>query len=70
MKKLKCRLIDYHPLIKIAPVKQEQVFDRPAIWLFHDVITEEQIDRMKYLAGPKVRLVKHFSENEKIVFFY
>lgn len=54
MKKLKCRLVDYHPLLKIAPIKEELVFDRPPIWLYHDVITEEQIDRIKYLAGPKV----------------
>lgn len=59
MRKLKCRLVDHHPLLKIAPVKEEQVFDRPPIWLYHDVITEEQIDRMKYLAGPKVRIVKN-----------
>lgn len=43
-------------MLKIAPVKEEQMFDNPAIWLYHDVITEKQIQRMKYLAEPKVRL--------------
>ena len=42
-------------MLKIAPVKEEQMFDNPAIWLYHDVITEKQIQRMKYLAEPKVR---------------
>ena len=56
MSKLKCRYVAYHPFLKIAPVKEEQMFDNPPIWLFHDVITEQQVQRMKYLAGPKVRL--------------
>jgi len=55
LSKLKCRYIHYHPMLKIAPVKEEQMFDNPAIWLYHDVITEKQIQRMKYLAEPKLR---------------
>ena len=40
--------------MRIAPVKEELVFDQPPIWLYHDVITESQVERMKSLAEPKV----------------
>lgn len=52
---LKCRYINYHPLIRIAPVKEEILYDDPMIWLYHDVITEKQIEVMKVLALPKVK---------------
>ena len=52
--KLKCRYIHYEPWLIIAPVKEEQVFDDPPIWVYHNVITEKQIETMKQLAKPKV----------------
>ena len=52
--KLKCRYIHYAPALFIAPVKEEQVFDDPPIWVYHNVITEKQIETMKQLAKPKV----------------
>lgn len=55
MSKLKCRYVNNHPLIKIAPVKEELVYDDPPIWLYHDVITEKQIQIMKKLALPKLK---------------
>lgn len=54
-KKLYCRYGDYHPMLKIAPVKEELVNDDPAIWLYHDIITEKQIQIMKELAMPKLK---------------
>jgi prolyl 4-hydroxylase len=54
MSKLKCRYINYHPFLYIAPVKEEIVFDDPKMWLYHDVITDKQIETMKRLAFPKV----------------
>jgi hypothetical protein len=53
--KLKCRYIGYHPLLKIAPVKEELVYDEPPIWVYHDVITDKQIDIMKNLAFPRLK---------------
>ena len=54
--KLHCRYItNDHAYLLIGPVKQEQVFDAPAIWLFHDVITDSQIEIMKALALPKLK---------------
>ena len=38
----------------IAPVKEEIVFDNPTIWVYHDVVTDKQIETFKKLGGPKV----------------
>jgi prolyl 4-hydroxylase len=54
IKNLKCRYVNHSPLLRIAPVKEEQVFDVPAIWVYHDVITEKQIELMKAMGSPKV----------------
>lgn len=54
-KNLFCRYATYHPMLKIAPVKEELVNDNPKIWLFHDIITEKQIEIMKELAMPKLK---------------
>ncbi len=56
MSKLKCRYINYHSFLYIAPVKEEIVFDNPTIWLYHDVITDKQVDTFKKHAYPKVIL--------------
>lgn len=55
LSKLKCRYLNQDPLIRISPVKEEQVYDDPPIWIFHDVITDKQIEEMKTLASFKVR---------------
>ena len=39
----------------IGPIKQEEVFDKPQIWVYYDVITDNQIEILKKLAFPKVR---------------
>lgn len=54
-KLLKCRYLNDKPMLYIAPVKEEQVFYDPAIWIYHDVITESQIQLMKRLATPKLK---------------
>ena len=47
-------MINYHPSLLIAPVKEEQLFDNPSIWIYHDTITEKQIEKFKQLASQKV----------------
>ncbi len=54
LSKLKCRYVDHNPLLVIAPVKEEQLYDKPAIYMFHDVITDQEIELMKFLGTPKV----------------
>jgi hypothetical protein len=53
--KLSCRYHhNNHPYLIIQPVKQEQLIDRPAIFLFHDVVSDSDINRIKQLAEPLV----------------
>ena len=60
MSKLNCRYINYHPFLYIAPIKEEIVFDNPTIWLYHDVITDKQVETFKTFAYPKV-FILYFS---------
>jgi prolyl 4-hydroxylase len=53
--KLACRYVHHHPFLRIAPVKEELVYDDPPIWLFYDVITDRQIEILKSLAFPKLK---------------
>lgn len=53
--KFTCRYISYSPFLRIAPVKEELVHDDPKIWLYHDVVTEKQVQMMKDLASPKLK---------------
>ena len=68
LSKLKCRYItNSNPFLLIGPVKQEEMFDNPAIWVFHDVVTDSQIELMKTLALPKVIRKNNFHFGE--IFF-
>ncbi|CAF0977447.1 unnamed protein product [Adineta ricciae] len=54
--KLFCRYRhNNHPLLILRPVKEEQVLDQPAIFLFHDVISDAEIAEIKSLASPKLQ---------------
>ena len=58
LSKLKCSYVtNENPFLIIGPIKQEEVFDTPKIWIFYDVITEEKINLMKKLALPKVSFI-------------
>ncbi|CAF1329145.1 unnamed protein product [Adineta ricciae] len=53
--KLFCRYRhNNHPLLILRPVKEEQVLDQPAIFLFHDVVSDAEIAEIKSLASPKI----------------
>ncbi len=54
MRKLKCKYVDHNPLLLIGPVKEEQLYDKPAIYMYHDIITDQQVELMKHLGTPKV----------------
>ena len=40
----------------MQPVKEEQILDEPAVYLFHDIINDKGIDEIKALAMPRVRI--------------
>ncbi|KAL2101730.1 hypothetical protein ACEWY4_003491 [Coilia grayii] len=54
--RLSCRYYDNnrHPRYLIGPVKQEDEWDRPHIVRFHDIISEEEIAKVKQLAKPRL----------------
>lgn len=43
-----------NPYYLLQPVKREEVFKAPKIVMFHDVVTDKEIEIIKYLAQPKV----------------
>ncbi|CAL1270717.1 unnamed protein product [Larinioides sclopetarius] len=55
-KNLKC---DYftngHPYYILQPVKREIVFKAPKIFIFHDIVTNKEIEVVKYLAQPRLK---------------
>ena len=61
-KNLKCRYINYHPFLYIAPVKEELLHENPHIWLYHDVITDKQIAYIKNLSSEAVHFnfISHY----------
>ena len=61
MAKLKCRLDDRgDSFLKLQPVKIEEMHSEPDIWLFHDVISQNEMKIVRDLAAPIVRnILKH-----------
>lgn len=43
-----------HPFYIIGPVKQEDEWDRPRIIRYHQIITEQEIEKVKELSKPRV----------------
>ncbi|CAM4974843.1 unnamed protein product [Rotaria socialis] len=54
-----------HPYIILRPVKEEKVLDEPAIFLFHDVVSDSDIEKIKALAVPGLQraLVRNAATN-------
>jgi prolyl 4-hydroxylase len=53
--KLFCRYRhNNHPYLILQPIKEEQILDHPAIYLFHDVVSNSDVEQIKSLALPKV----------------
>ena len=56
--KLFCRYsYGQHPYLTIAPYKEEDVFLKPRILLYHEVLSDKEISTIKELATPRVSLV-------------
>ena len=43
-----------NPRLVFAPIKTEVAFLEPKIYIFHDLISDREIERLKELASPKV----------------
>ncbi|CAB3248041.1 unnamed protein product [Arctia plantaginis] len=56
--RLTCRyLTENHPFLKIAPFKIETVYINPDVIIFHDVLSDGEINSMKELAKPRLSSV-------------
>uniref|UniRef100_A0AAQ4PSB7 Prolyl 4-hydroxylase subunit alpha-1 n=1 Tax=Gasterosteus aculeatus aculeatus TaxID=481459 RepID=A0AAQ4PSB7_GASAC len=55
--RLFCRYYDnkHNPMYVLAPVKQQDEWDRPYIVRFIDIISDKEIERVKQLAKPRLR---------------
>ena len=63
---MSCRyFFGVHPFMKIAPVKEEEVFLEPRLVLYHDVITDNELEVVRKLATPRVSV-----QNLMIFFYY
>ena len=52
---LKCRYQNYgHPLLMIAPAKEEVIFDRPKLIMFREMLTDKEMKIIKGMAAPRV----------------
>ena len=51
---LYCRYINYDYQLLIGPIKEELINEDPPIWIYHDVISDKQIEMMKTLAMSNV----------------
>ena len=52
---LRCRYVtNTVPYFFIQPIKMEEALMNPKIVIYHDVITDEEIDTLKKLSQPRV----------------
>ncbi|CAH1246423.1 P4HA1 [Branchiostoma lanceolatum] len=56
-KHLKCRYFtnNNHPRLLLAPQRLEQVFDKPKMWIFHNILTDPEMEVIKKIAQPRLR---------------
>jgi len=53
---LRCRYVtNNNPFLLLAPVKEEEVFLKPRLVVYHDVISEEEMETVKRLSKPKFK---------------
>ena len=54
--KLTCRYYHgYHPFLKIAPVKEEELYLDPRIVMYYDIVTQEEYETVKNIAKPRFK---------------
>ena len=59
--KLTCQYSKVHPYFYLRPLKEEIMFLKPWIAVYHDVLVDKEIDRIKELAAPRVRYSHEYS---------
>ncbi|XP_035658589.1 prolyl 4-hydroxylase subunit alpha-1-like [Branchiostoma floridae] len=57
VKHLKCRYFtnNNNPRLLLAPIRLEQVFDKPKLWVLHNILSDPEMEVIKKLAQPRLR---------------
>ncbi|XP_013181600.1 PREDICTED: prolyl 4-hydroxylase subunit alpha-1-like [Papilio xuthus] len=56
VRSLKCSyLTKNHPFLKLAPIKMEQVYIEPDVFVYYGVISDEEIEHIKAMAKPRFK---------------
>ncbi|KPJ11197.1 Prolyl 4-hydroxylase subunit alpha-2 [Papilio machaon] len=56
VRNLKCSyLTKNHPFLKLAPIKMEQIYIEPDVFLYHEVMSDEEIKHIKNMARPRFK---------------
>jgi len=53
--KLTCQYRHYHPYFVLRPLKEEIAYLDPFIATYHDLLTDSEINKVKELAGPRLK---------------
>ena len=60
---LNCYVTDNgHPILKLRPVKVEEVKKNPDVVVFHDFVTDVEIEQIKFLTKSKVNSIFSFKD--------
>ncbi|XP_043462737.1 prolyl 4-hydroxylase subunit alpha-2-like [Leptopilina heterotoma] len=66
-KHLRCRFVDHgNPFLKIAPFKQEDVYLDPLIVIYHNVLTDKEIEMLQEEAYPVLAPSTIFTSKKEI----
>ncbi|XP_026315823.1 prolyl 4-hydroxylase subunit alpha-2-like [Hyposmocoma kahamanoa] len=60
-KKLKCSYLKSNPFLKLAPIKMEELNKNPNVFLFYDVISDNEIETIKTLASPELKCAQVYN---------
>lgn len=65
---LKCRYADYgRPFLKLAKLKEEEVYLRPKIALYHDVLYDEEIQTIQKIMKDKMKRAEVLENDWKTI---
>ncbi|XP_026315363.1 prolyl 4-hydroxylase subunit alpha-1 [Hyposmocoma kahamanoa] len=67
--RLTCRyMTENHPFLRLAPFKMEQMYIAPDVYVFHEVLSDDEIEHIKELAKPRFkRAVVHDPKTGELV---
>lgn len=58
--RLRCRLVTNNvPFLYIQPVKMEEAYHKPLIVIYHNVISDDEMETVKKMAQPRVLRAIH-----------